>query len=384
MSKKNDKTNKTNNVENPNALKLLIDAELLHALALGLSDLKINEFEIKAFKSLKHELHKLELKDRIQLVSKKLYEILGEKKLADYLDIYLKDRRYEKGIASLQWWPISDLVEIYTLKKRTDSFQYLLWLTEIFTSEFAVRSILNKETELVLEFLLKASKSKNFHHRRFASEGSRPLLPWGKKAISIAKDPSLTEGILNNLKYDEELYVRKSVANHLNDFSKSHPDFVLKILKSWNKNIPKEHLEKIEWITKHALRSLIKKGNAEALELVNGKLTKKIKVSNFSISKKKIKVGDKLHFAVELFNPTAGDERFVLEYIIGFKLKTGKLGYKTFKGTAGVVHGKEKFHWAKSHSFKVITTRVFQSGIHEIKLLINGQESEPIKFNLIL
>lgn len=383
MPKKTDEKNKSK-LENPNALKLLIDAELIHTLSLGLYDLKINEFEIKAFKALNHELHKLELKDRIQLVSKKLYEILEEKNLANYLDIYLKNSRYQKNISSLQWWPISDLVEIYALKKRTDSFQYLLWLTEIFTSEFAVRSILNEETELVLEFLLKASKSKNFHHRRFASEGSRPLLPWGKKAIAIAKNPKLTEEILNNLKYDEELYVRKSVANHLNDFSKSHPEFVLKMLKSWNKNIPKEHLEKVEWITKHALRTLIKKGNSEALELVNGKLTKKIKVSNFAISKKKIKVGDKLQFSVELFNPTAKEERFVLEYIIGFRLKSGKLGYKTFKGTSSLLNGKEKFQWTKSHSFKVITTRTFQSGIHEIKLLINGEESSPIKFNLIL
>lgn len=373
---------KIKKAENPNALKLLIDAELIQTLSLGLSDLQINEFEIRAFKSLKHELHQLELKDRIQLVSKKLYDILGEKNLAKYLTIYLKERRYQNEITSLQWWPISDLVEIYTLKRKTDSFQYLLWLTEIFTSEFAVRSILNEETDLVLEFLLKASRSKNYHHRRFASEGSRPLLPWGKKAVDVAKNPKLTERILSNLKYDEELYVRKSVANHLNDFSKSHPDFVLKILKSWNKDAPKEHREKVEWITKHALRTLIKKGNLESLELVNGKLSKKIKLKGFLIAKKKVKVGEKLDFSVELSNPTSKEERFVLEYIIGFKLKTGKLGYKTFKGTSGFLPAKESFQWKKSHSFKVITTREFQKGIHEIKLLINGQETDGLKFQL--
>ncbi len=369
--------------DNPNAFKLIINQELLEVLSQGLIELKINDFEIKAFKSLKHDLPELELKERIQLVSKKLYEILGDKYLSKYLDIYLKNKKHQKNITSLQWWPISDLVEIYTIKKKSDSFQYLLWLTEIFTSEFAVRSILNHETDIVLDFLLKAAESKNVHHRRFASEGSRPHLPWGKKAASIAKDPSLTINILNKLKYDEELYVRKSVANHLNDFSKMHSLFVLKLLKEWNANSPTEHRDKVQWITKHALRSLIKKGNKEALELVNGKLSRKLEVQEFCIKTKKIKIGENLEFNLVLKNPTLKSEKFVIEYIIGFKLKTGKMGYKTFKGTTGVLASKETCTWSKKHSFRIITTRSFHPGIHEVKLLLNGIETESKKFNLI-
>lgn len=368
--------------ENPNALKLLIDANLIDTLALGLQDLKVNEFQIKAFKTLKTEIKNLELKDRIQLLSQKLYEILGDKDLSHYLDLYLKDRRYAKEIKSLQWWPISDLVEIYSLKKTKNSLQYFLWLTELFTSEFAVRSILNEETELVIDFLIKASKSKNLHHRRFASEGSRPLLPWGKKATTIAKNPVLTREILNNLKHDEELYVRKSVANHLNDFSKSHPEFVLEMLLDWNKNLALEHREKIQWITKHALRTLIKKGHPKALELTSGKLSKRLELQAFSLKQKTIKVGDVLPFELKLYNPTGKAQRFVLEYIVGFKLKTGKMGYKTFKGTTGELAPKSTFYWKKNHPFRKITTRVFYPGIHELKFLINGVESKSNKFNL--
>lgn len=374
---------KKNSVNNPNALKLLINEELIDTLALGLFELNIDDVSIKLFKSLRHQLINLELKERILLISKKLNEILGDKNRVNYLALYLKDSRYHEKIASLQWWPISDLVESYSLIDNKNSLPYLLLLTEVFTSEFAVRTLLNQEQELVLDFLLAASQSKNVHHRRFSSEGSRPLLPWGKKAINIAKNPKLTEKILDNLKYDEELYVRKSVANHLNDFSKSHPEFVLKTLESWNKNVAKKHREKIVWITKHALRTLIKQGNAKALELVNGKLSTNLKLNSIAVKKKKIKVGDKLEISIELTNQTKKDERYVLEYVIGFKLKTGKIGYKTFKGTSGLVRAGEKVSWKKSHSFKVITTRTFYSGIHELKFQLNGKESDALKFILL-
>lgn len=370
------------NPENPNALKLLINPQLIDLFVDGAITLKVSEDDLVKLKELKRKLKNFELKERIQLVSSELYQILGDEKLVSFLDTFLKDKSFHQKIKSLQWWPISDLVERYSLKNPRGSFEYLLLLTEVFTSEFAIRSILNQDPKLVLAFLKKASRSKNLHHRRLASEGARPLLPWGKKAIAISGDPSLTEEILNNLKFDDEIYVRKSVANHLNDFSKLHPDFVLTLLAKWNMEVDQENRQKIEWITKHALRTLIKKGNKEALELVNGKLSQKIKIAKFILKNKKIKIGDKLNFDVEVLNPTSKSQKFVLEYIIGFKLKTGKIGYKTFKGTSGMLEAKALYGWSKSHSFKPITTRSFYSGIHEIKLLINGIEQGKQQFHL--
>ncbi|MBK9613686.1 hypothetical protein [Candidatus Amarobacter glycogenicus] len=66
------------------------------------------------------------------------------------------------------------------------------------------------------------------------------------------------------MKDDPAETVRRSVANHLNDITKDNPDLVLHTLQRWNDGQPS--VETV-WITRHALRSLVKAGHPEALAL---------------------------------------------------------------------------------------------------------------------
>ena len=112
--------------------------------------------------------------------------------------------------------------------------------------------------------MLKWSKNKNVHVRRLSSEGLRPRLPWAKKLEQFIDDPTPILPILENLKKDESMFVKKSVANNLNDILKDNYSVGIRILKKWSKTKNKD----TQWIIKHALRNEIKKENPEAVKLV--------------------------------------------------------------------------------------------------------------------
>ena len=165
-----------------------------------------------------------------------------------------------------------DFVSLYGLYHFRESLDALKYFTSFGSSEFAVRTFLRHDLDKTLNVMYKWSTNENHHVRRLASEGSRPRLPWSFKLDEIIKNPRLTAPILENLKSDDELYVRKSVANHLNDLSKDSPDYVLRLVKTWDKIHPHT-----AWIVKRGIRSLLKQGDKKSMALFN--LTKDVKIS---------------------------------------------------------------------------------------------------------
>ncbi|MDA1354554.1 MAG: DNA alkylation repair protein [bacterium] len=136
-------------------------------------------------------------------------------------------------------------------------------LTKRFTAEFSIRQFLIHDQARTLQRLTEWLNDPDPHVRRLCSEGTRPRLPWGVRLQSFVKDPSPALPILDALKDDESLYVRRSVANHLGDITKSHPDLVCDICERWLKGANKE----LQWVVRHALRYPDKKGNARATAL---------------------------------------------------------------------------------------------------------------------
>lgn len=136
-------------------------------------------------------------------------------------------------------------------------------LTKRFTAEFSIRPFLIHEQTRTLDTLKSWLTDPDPHVRRLCSEGARPRLPWGIRLQSFVKDPSPALPILETLKDDESLYVRRSVANHLGDITKSHLDLVCDICERWLKGANKE----LQWVVRHALRYPDKKGNARATAL---------------------------------------------------------------------------------------------------------------------
>ena len=136
-------------------------------------------------------------------------------------------------------------------------------LTQRFTAEFSIRPFLVHRRKETLSQLIRWTKEANTDVRRLCSEGTRPRLPWGMRLHEFVKDPTPSLPILEALKDDPELYVRRSVANHLGDIGKDHPDLLCEICRSWLNGASTERL----WLIRHALRYPAKKGNQFAIEL---------------------------------------------------------------------------------------------------------------------
>jgi 3-methyladenine DNA glycosylase AlkC len=193
----------------------------------------------------------LELKERMRKIRSTIFEQvnLPYKEATEILMIAGKDFGGFEGML------FPDYVQVYGLNSWVQSMKTLEVLTKFSSSEFAIRPFIEKDRQRAMKQMLKWSQHKNEHVRRLSSEGCRPRLPWAPALVELKKDPSDIIAILENLITDESLYVRKSVANNLNDISKDHPALAIKLAKKWIKNKNPETL----WIVKHGLRTLLKK-----------------------------------------------------------------------------------------------------------------------------
>lgn len=281
----------------------------------------------------------------------------------------------DRGYTSLLF---PDFVGVFGLSHLDHSLEALKYFTQFGSSEFAIREFLRKDFEKTLKVMHSWAEDENVHVRRLASEGSRPRLPWSFKLDQVIKNPKLTLPILEKLKADKELYVRKSVANHLNDISKEAPELSLQILQDW-----KGHSKETDWILKHGARTLLKRGDARVLEIFGVGGSTQLVIRDFGLGQTSVHVGDSLPFYFTLYN--AGDLTLNarIEFAVYFRKKTGELSKKVFKISERVLEPSQEVHLEKLVSFKLITTRVFHLGVHALSLIVNGQESSPKEFSLL-
>jgi 3-methyladenine DNA glycosylase AlkC len=355
--------------ENPNAFKHFYNLSFLKRLSSA-----FDELDRRSLLKLEVEFESMEMKDRVRRIRDELRTQLPK----DYpaaLKIVMKAAKSGK-LSNFDYWPLTEFVQTYGTGHPELSLAALRELTKLFTSEFAVRPFLIAHEELTLAYLLRMAKDKNVHLRRWASEGSRPRLPWGQKLHHFIDDPTKTIPILEELKFDKGQYVRKSVANHLNDITKDHPDLVVKLLKRWRKE------GDVEWILKHALRSLIKNGHPGALELVGVRSSAKVKLKSFEISAREFKVEDRVDMNLELVSEDSKPQTVVVDYVIYFQKSNGSLSPKVFKLKSLELLPKQTVHLRKSHHLKKVTTRVFYSGPHAIGIQVNGKVVKKLSFHL--
>lgn len=266
-----------------------------------------------------------------------------------------------------------DFIEVYGIEHYEESIDALKLFTSNCSSEFAVRAFLIRYPEFIEVFKVWA-KDENEHVRRLASEGCRPRLPWGVALNSYKKDPKKVIEVLHLLKDDESVYVRKSVANNLNDISKDNPTIVKELFKKWYGKS-----EKTNWIVKHGSRTLLKQADSDILELF-AYSSKHIKLKDFE-SQDSVKLNDILKFSFKIFSQKSlGKLR--IEYKIGFLRQNGKINYKVFKISERDVHEKDLIV-SKSHHFKEVTTRKYYQGIQTLSIVINGKEFEKKEFTLV-
>ncbi len=326
-------------------------------------------------------LYDLELKERSNLIIDTL-KIHLPKEFDEALSILLASKIDEitvmevTGFDGFIMMPLTGYISRYGLEYFDLSTRALYEMTKCFTAEFDIRFFIEKYPDQMFELLSQWAKDPNVHVRRLVSEGTRPRLPWAFQLKAFIKDPTYVIALLTLLKDDCELYVRRSVANNLNDISKEHPQIVIETLKSWQ-NGSKE----MAWITKHALRTLVKAADPRALELLGYSSEIKLE-SSLRLSTTELNIGDTLAFEVCLKNKDTEAADLLIDYIVWYQKKSGKRTPKVFKLLQKKIAPGSIIELKKEHKFRDLTTRKHHAGVHEIALQINGKVCRKETFRL--
>jgi 3-methyladenine DNA glycosylase AlkC len=323
----------------------------------------------------------LELKPRIKHIAYSLHKQLSDsipENLKRIISISEDIRSNQNKQDTFEYLVLCDYIEVYGLDHLHESLEAIEKVTVLASCEFAIRPFIIKYPTAGFEQLNKWSKHKHASVRRLASEGCRPRLPWGMGIPFLKKNPSAIFPILETLKDDVSLYVRRSVANNINDISKEHPETVVTLLKEWH-GVSEER----NWLVKHAARTLLKQGHPDALKIFGYGDVKYLETKNFGITNLTVPIGAYLTFHFSIQNTSKNNQKVRLEYFVYFLLANGRLSKKIFKISERELAPKVKLAYEKRHSFKIISTRKYYVGIHKLSLVINGIESETIDFELL-
>jgi len=319
----------------------------------------------------------LELKQRMRHITISMYEFLPK----DYSTciIILKDtfvnmkNKNDKSEA-LQNMIFQDFVGLYGLNHFDISMEALAHFTIDCSSEFAIREFIIANENKTMNQMLLWTKSDNLHIRRLASVGCRSRLPWAKSLTCFIKNPSKVLEILSMLQNDEVDYVKKSVANNINDISKDHPEIVLNIVKKWQHQTSHK-----DWILKHGSRTLLRAGDKKILELFGFKKIDSLEILDFDCNDT-IYLGDNLEFSFKLSCKNIM-KNLRIEYSIEFLRQNNKYNTKVFF-IAQKIFNKKDINIHKKHSFKLINTRKYYAGIQRLNIIVNGQIISSKEFEL--
>lgn len=327
-----------------------------------------NAFVSKASNGLEH----LELKERSTHITNALIEYLPddfESAAKILVDSLAPSAPYDPKLGITGWatWPMNQYVSTKGKDHFDTAMETFKALTPHFSSEFDIRYFLLEQEERTLEVLTGWIKHPNHHIRRLVSEGTRPRLPWGIKLQSFVSDPSPILPLLEALKDDDEEYVRRSVANSLNDIAKDNPDIVAKIAKDWLKGADKNRTK----LVKHACRSLIKQGHKKTLDAL-GYSEPKINLEKFEVKTKRVKFGDVFEFEMNLKSDKNSDQDLIIDYAIHHMKANGQTAPKVFKWKNSSLKSGATIITSKKHPLKKITTRKYYNGLHKVEIIING------------
>lgn len=272
-----------------------------------------------------------------------------------------------------------DFVEVFGRDHFDASMQALEYFTQFSSAEFAVRPFLQQDLDCGMFYVNKWAYDKNHHVRRLATEGSRPRLPWSFQLKTLVSDPRPTFEMLSALSKDAEVYVQKSVGNHLNDIAKDNADLMFDLINTWDHN--NKHTK---WIITRGLRTLVKQGDPRALAFHGFEESPNIDVSPLSLKTNEIYLGDNLEFSFKIKSQGRRPQKLAIDYVVHFMKKSGKQAEKVFKLKVLDLMPGETKTLKNKQSFKVISTRKLYAGAHSIQLMINGVRHDLADFDLVI
>jgi 3-methyladenine DNA glycosylase AlkC len=291
----------------------------------------------------------------------------------DEIDFRITDA----GLAGWIGWPLGEFIARRGQAMPERGLQALHALTQRFTGEFAIRPYLVNHFARTLDTLSRWQHDPSAHVRRLVSEGSRPRLPWGLQIKALIADPRPTLPLLLTLQDDGSEYVRRSVANHLNDIAKDHPAVVAHWLET---HLPGATPER-RALLKHASRTLVKKGDARVLKAwgLGGAFRGE---ASLTITPRRIAIGGAVGLELTLVSTAAKPQALAIDYVVHHVKANGSTSPKVFKGWQLALAPRETRMLAKKHSLRLITTRVYHPGEHRVDVQINGKPVASSSFVL--
>ena len=288
----------------------------------------------------------------------------------------------QSGRSGMTGWallPVSQFVAQKGLGHFDLSLALLKQLTPHFTAEFGIRPFIHAEQDRALATIGTWTTDSNHHVRRLASEGTRPRLPWAIRLPALMRDPQPILPILTALLDDPEDYVRRSVANSLNDIAKDHPDLVAAFVGEHIETASPERRQ----LLRRASRTLLKKGHTAALSNFGFAPLSGIGAT-VEIKTPQVDFGNALAFTLTITNEGSAPQQVMIDYAIHHRKANGSLAPKIFKWKSLVLAPGETATMARQHAIRAITTRQYYPGGHRLEILVNGAVLAGGDFQLVM
>ena len=279
------------------------------------------------------------------------------------------EERELTGMGGFLYLPLVFFVADHGLEHFEEAMHAQYELTKRFTAEFSIRAYLERYPAETLNRMREWAVDPDVHVRRLVSEGTRPRLPWAPRLRSFQADPTPVMELLEILKDDTEEYVRRSVANNLNDISKDNPDLVIDVARRWWDSGSSDRRR----LVRHGLRTLIKQGHPEALEVLGFGPDSPVEVAAVSVTPATVPIGGRVRIEVQLVNPSEDEAGALVDLIVHFVKANGSTSPKVFKGAEVILGAGEATTVSKSVSVKQHTTRTHYPGRHGVEVQLNGQ-----------
>ena len=271
--------------------------------------------------------------------------------------------------------PHSLYIASHGLQHLTEALHDQHALTQRFTAEFSLRPFLQQHTQATLAHMTLWAQDDNAHVRRAAREATRPRLPWAARLPDFVRDPKPVLPLLARLRDDPSAYVRRSVANHLNDIGKDHPELLNGLARQWLDDAPVPATR--QNLLRHALRTAIKRGDAQALALFGHGQVSPLQIQSASISPSNARIGESVTVRCQLHNPSAQAVRALADWRVFYVKANGTLSPKVFKGSTVQVEAHSSVVIEKTLSLRQMSTRTHHPGHHRVEIALNGQ-AHPI------
>jgi 3-methyladenine DNA glycosylase AlkC len=283
------------------------------------------------------------------------------------------------GLGGWTMWPVGEFVARRGIDHPERALRVLHAITQRLTAEWAIRPFIVAHPALTYETLARWAQDPSPHVRRLVSEGSRPRLPWGLQLKALIADPSPTLGLLKTLQDDPSDYVRRSVANHLNDIAKDHPGIVAGWIEDHLPGAPPERVR----LLRHAARTLIKTGDRRVLKAF-GLGTPLRGGVDFRLAPSTLRFGDSLQLNATLSSTARRPQALAVDYVVHHVKAHGGSSPKVFKGWVLELAAGERRVLARRHAVRPITIRRYHAGLHRVELWVNGRAEAEARFELVM